>query len=873
MIAVRSKSLCPPAGSEMSALGGLIDWSGTKLQAMHEWPACLRMTVSAALDSPLPTIVLWGPDLIQIYNAAYQMLLGSRHPVAMGQRTQECWPEVWHFNEPIYRRVMNTGEQIYLEDQEYSIHPSGVREMRYFTLNHAPARDEDGTVRGVLVVAIETTRRLLADRDNLHLRNAARLAADQFQQMFQQAPGFLALLKGPEHIFESTNAAYRELLGDRKLIGKSVRQAIPEAESQGFVKILDQVYRSGKPFLASERPVYLQGCKDAVRPERYLDFVYQPVKDPQGQVFGIFVSGSDVTEKHLAHLELASISQELDKIYRLEEETKRQTFRLQIADLLRRLVDPMEIFAQTSELVGRYLKVCRVVYGRYNSADQQITFHSNYTDGTVCALNGTYPSARFGVPNVESLLRGNTWVFSNAAQDPRTSSPDVWPTFQTLEVSSGVVVPLSRGGLFISSLCVMHREPRDWTDQDVRLLEDVAERIWNAVERARAEQNQRQAEEKLREADRRKDEFLAMLSHELRNPLAPISMAAHLLSRSRSDAAAVPAMSEIIVRQADHMSSLIEDLLDISRINNGLITLDLEPLDIKEIVVHAVEQVHALMEKRQHHFSMHIAAQAMRVAGDRVRLVQIFSNLLNNAAKYTPEGGELVLEVVATTDQQVRLTVRDNGVGISPRLLPHIFDIFTQAERSSDRLQGGLGLGLSLVKNLAELHGGRVTAMSSGAGTGSEFTVYLPLLPESSRAPDAPLRTPCAWVSQRSLLIMVVDDNIDAAKTVAMLLEMEGHTVSIEHSAEAALQSALAAPPQGFLLDIGLPGMDGYELARQLRATASCANALMIALTGYGQPQDREKSRQAGFDHHFDKPIDPAKLLALLARPGDALRP
>jgi CheY-like chemotaxis protein/two-component sensor histidine kinase len=387
---------------------------------------------------------------------------------------------------------------------------------------------------------------------------------------------------------------------------------------------------------------------------------------------------------------------------------------------------------------------------------------------------------------------------------------------------------------------------------------------------------QKQAEEKLRNVDRRKDEFLAMLAHELRNPLAPITMAASILSRPGVSQKTLREMSAMVVRQAGHMTSLIDDLLDVSRFNKGLVMLGREAVDLKDVVASAVEQVRWLIEKQNHDFSMQVTGETLRVEGDRIRLVQVFANILINAAKYTPEGGKILLDVGITQSiagSQAKVVVRDNGVGMSESLLPHIFDIFTQGERTPDRSQGGLGLGLSLVKNLVGLLGGTVTARSDGAGRGSEFTVVLPLLANES-VPVAPLTTPSPLVagSVHNKHIMVVDDNVDAATTVAMLLEMEGHTVSVAHSAEQALAIACSAalnPPQAFLLDIGLPGMDGYELAQQLRALSVTASATLIALTGYGQPQDRERSRAAGFNHHLEKPVDPDRLLALLNWPSE----
>ena len=378
----------------------------------------------------------------------------------------------------------------------------------------------------------------------------------------------------------------------------------------------------------------------------------------------------------------------------------------------------------------------------------------------------------------------------------------------------------------------------------------------------------KQDEEKLREADRRKDEFLAMLAHELRNPLAPITMAARILSRPGIEQQTLQEMSNIVIRQAEHMTSLIEDLLDVSRINKGLVTLDNEALNLKGVVASAVEQARALMEKQRHDFSVSVCGEEIRVEGDRVRLVQILTNILNNAAKYTPAGGKIVLELTAT-EKHAQVTIIDNGIGMSQELLPYIFDIFTQAERTSDRVQGGLGLGLSLVKNLVALHGGTVMAKSAGIGLGSEFTVCLPLLKDPAQSKNLATHASVGPTTLPTMCIMVVDDNVDAAKTLAMFLELDGHSVAVAHTAEdvlARLHAATLPAPQAFLLDIGLPGMDGYELARQLRAMPVVATAVLIALTGYGQPQDRERSSAAGFNHHLEKPVDPEALMALLNR-------
>jgi CheY-like chemotaxis protein len=325
--------------------------------------------------------------------------------------------------------------------------------------------------------------------------------------------------------------------------------------------------------------------------------------------------------------------------------------------------------------------------------------------------------------------------------------------------------------------------------------------------------------------------------------------------------------SEIIVRQAEHMTDLVNDLLDVSRVTRGLVTLEKEELDLNVIVAAAVEQVRPLIDMRRHALTLQLSGRPAHVTGDRTRLVQVISNILNNAAKYTAPGGRIVLAVTAG-DGQVSVAVRDNGVGIAPEVLPYIFDLFTQAERTPDRSQGGLGIGLALVKSLVALHGGSVQARSEGLGQGSEFSISLPCAARAPAAAGGGGDGAAAGTvpDNGNLRVLVVDDNADAAQMLAALLEVQGHAVSVEYDARGALARARSERPDVLLLDIGLPDMDGYELARRLRAQPENANAILVALTGYGQNQDRDEARQAGFDHYLVKPADLNEVNEVLAR-------
>ncbi|MEC4722546.1 PAS domain S-box protein [Noviherbaspirillum sp. CPCC 100848] len=372
------------------------------------------------------------------------------------------------------------------------------------------------------------------------------------------------------------------------------------------------------------------------------------------------------------------------------------------------------------------------------------------------------------------------------------------------------------------------------------------------------------AEDALRQADRRKDEFLAMLAHELRNPLAPIAAAADLLGLCRLDEARLRQTSDIIARQVRHMTELIDDLLDVSRVTRGLVKLSKAKLDAKRILSDAVEQVRPLIEARRHRLAVHTPPDTAFVLGDVKRLVQAIANLLNNAAKYTPEGGDIVLSM-EVDGSHIKIVVSDNGVGMTQELQSRAFELFAQATRTSDRSQGGLGIGLALVRSLVELHGGSITVHSDGIGKGSRFVVCLPHLDESAASLDDNPGTVALQSPGKSLKVMVVDDNVDAARMLAMFIEALGHQVLVEHHPRRAIERSRIETPDICLLDIGLPDMDGNELARRLRSQPETAQAILIAVTGYGQEQDRDAALNAGFDHHFAKPVDNAKLTVLLA--------
>ncbi len=429
-----------------------------------------------------------------------------------------------------------------------------------------------------------------------------------------------------------------------------------------------------------------------------------------------------------------------------------------------------------------------------------------------------------------------------------------------------VVLPLRIGERVLGSLAVAGA-----AEDEARTLEALAERAAVALENARlfgSLQREivraRAAEGELQDANRRKDEFLAMLSHELRNPLAPIRNAVEVIRRLAPAESRLTMARDVIDRQVTLLARLVEELLDVSRISEGKIALRREPLELAKIVVQGIDAVRPLVEARRQHLAVQLPAGPAWVSADAARLAQVIANLLNNACKYTQEGGRIEVSASAAAGEAV-VTVSDNGAGIDAQLLPRVFDLFVQGERSLDRAQGGLGIGLTLARRLTEMHQGRLEAASDGPGRGATFRLVLPCINAvegGQRSAEAP--PPETDVYGRRIL--VVDDNSDAAESTAAFLRLEGHEVKTVYDGAQALAAVRVFDPHVIVLDIGLPNLDGYAVARRLREDGDTSHALLVALTGYGKKEDRERAFAAGFDYHFTKPADPREIQRAIER-------
>ena len=552
---------------------------------------------------------------------------------------------------------------------------------RFWNAVHTPALRADGTVAFVYQNAIDVTDLYKFDRTSqsaaLQLDGSASKRTEEFNRaqmheamvrilkderghmrnLFNQAPGFVAVLTGPEYVFEMANEAYYQLVGHRELIGKRLWDALPEVQGQGFEERLAQVYTSGEAWKTDSMPITVQRQPGGPVQQRYIDLSYQAYRAEDGTILGVFAQGYDVTEAHDAR------EGERESTERLHEGLVAARMVVWDWDLATNLLYLSENALQVLGLQSdSYAELNQCVH-----PDDQALLDAAIEQG-LAAKSHYKVAVRFVRPD-----NGDT----------------IW-----IDIRGTIRCDAAGTALSVRGIAI-----------------DVSERM--------------KAEEKLREADRRKDEFLAMLGHELRNPLAPISTAAEVLRMGGADQHRVRATSEIISRQVRHMTNLIDDLLDVSRVTRGLIVLEKENVQVKSLVAAAVEQAQPLLEARGHFLSTHFHAASAVTYGDRTRLVQVLSNVLNNAAKYTPQGGIIDLSVDAD-EASVHISVKDNGIGIEPALMPHLFDLFSQGDRTSDRAQGGLGLGLALVKSLLHMHGGSVEARSDGAGTGSTFIVTLP---------------------------------------------------------------------------------------------------------------------------------------------------
>jgi PAS domain S-box-containing protein len=811
-----------PISGEMAALIRAKDWSATPLGPREGWDPNLLLLTDVLLEHPLPAVILWGPQLVQIYNDGYRAVAGGKHPVALGQPTFECWPEVKATTVPLYDRVL-AGEALSIPDLPMQLARSGELAEVFITVGFGPLRDARGRIAGILVLLTETTGKVLAERaakqanerlslalagadlgtwewdpqtdlieisdrtaDLYGLAHRIRITRTQMRALFDPgyaavakqaleramrekvdydmeyrvtrpdgtkvwiaakgrgildaagnvtrmlgvvqditprkvaeedremllrkvqgesarlsaafhvSPAFMCVLRGPDHVFEYANERYLQLIGHTDILGKSVVGVLPEVAAQGYVALLDGVYRERVPFIGRDMRLSFQASPNATRVDRFVDFVYQPIVESDGSVTGIFVHGIDITENK------------------------------------------------------------RVMQDRE------------------------------------------------------------------------------------------------------RLLES------ERVARTEAER-----------ANRMKDDFLATVSHELRTPLGAILGWTQVLRDTEEATPGLLAGLDTIERNARAQAKIVEDLLDMSRIISGKVRLDVQPLDITKIIRAAIETVQAAADTRGVRLIAVLDPLVGEVKGDPNRLQQVLWNLLSNAVKFTPKGGRIQV-ALQRVNSHLEISVNDSGEGIAPEFLPFVFDRFRQMDSSITRRHGGLGLGLSIVKQLVDLHGGSAHVSSPGLGKGSTFTVSLPFVvlhpesrPEERRHPralsGAPSKAPDTDL--KDLRVLAVDDDPDARALLKRLLEDRGAAVATAGSVSEGLDLLDRQTFDVLVSDIGMPDEDGYAFIRRVRARpAGKGNDLpALALTAYARSEDRMQAIAAGFQMHLSKPVETAELVIMLA--------
>jgi signal transduction histidine kinase/CheY-like chemotaxis protein len=581
---------------------------------------------------------------------------------------------------------------------------------------------------------------------------------------------------------------------------------------------------------------------------RFVRATYVPDVGADGRVLGFVAHVTDISDLKRAEEEREAHRRHADELARVARTLNES---LDVADVAQRIADSILPLFRAQSSVVRLLRpdgalACVAIAGKWLE-----NFRPGYLLPPGVGLVGRAVAERRALWTPDIL------------EEPSVTLP---PDFRRGLAGAGhhavLAVPLEVKGEVIGAISTAHAEVRTFSQAEIDLLQAFADQAALAMRNVQLFAREQAARAEAEAASRAKDEFLALLAHELRNPLAPIVTAAALLRRAHRSPALVEQSVGIIERQAGNLARLLEDLLDVSRITRGRIDLRWETVSLGEAVGRAVEVVRSLVDERRQTLTLDLPVTPLLVRADPTRLEQVVVNLLNNAVKYTPPGGTIAVAAFAEAGHAV-LRVRDSGIGIAPEMLPRIFDLFAQGDQTLAHSSGGLGVGLTLVRRLVDLHGGRVGVRSEGPGRGSEFTVHLPLSPAVAvRAePGAPAERPPA------VRVLLIEDNADARRTLRWLLESEGHEVDEAADGPEGLARAEASTPDVALVDIGLPGLDGYEVARRLR-TRLGPRPILVAVSGYGRAEDRRRSAAAGFDAHLTKPVS-ATALAEVLRPRD----
>ncbi|QOY95626.1 GAF domain-containing protein [Massilia sp. UMI-21] len=865
------------------------------------WPEGMRAIADLIGASHFPMAIMWGPELRLFYNDAYALLLGDKHPAAMGQPFPMVRPELWPRLRPYMLEALS-GRPVQFESALTDFYRNGMLERRYFSASISPVR-HDGEVIGVYFVLSDCTSKVQAEQRHafhLKLSDTLRGLVDAVDVM-ASASRLTGECLGVGRVgYGEIDAAGRTISVGRDWTDGSIPSLAGESrELDSFGPAVVAQLRTGRTLRLDDIALDTRAAHYATGYASIgaRSMIIVPLIE-EGRLAAVFYLHERCprhwSDQEVAMAEdVANHTREVVRRARVEESLRDEKRVLEMVNrtgqALASTLD-LDTLLQAITDAGTELAGARFGAFFYNAEDEHGQRLQLYT------LSGALREdvEGLGKPRAAELFRpmfaGEGAVRSDdITRDPRYAALGPAQLSQAgmppghVAVRSYLAVPVvSRAGQVLGGLFFGHPEPGVFTERTERIVAAVAAQAAIAMDNARLyEVAQKSAQERdaLLQSERAarvqaerlshtKDEFLAMLAHELRNPLAPISSSASLLSMQFKDEPRIRQTSTIISRQVRHMSRLIDDLLDVSRVTRGLVKLKLGVVDFRDIVSGALDQARPLVEEKGHAIALALPPVPVYVRGDQTRLVQSVANILNNAAKYTQKGGRIALALESGAGR-MRLTVSDNGSGMPAELLPNVFDLFTQGARTLARSQGGLGLGLTLVKRLIELHQGEVGAHSEGVGMGSSFTLALPCVDAAPEAGGAGAPPEDAHPRlERPLRLVLVDDNADAADSLSQLLNVQGYRTAVEYDARSALRRARAERPDAMLVDIGLPDIDGYHLAEQLRAMPETRDTVLVAITGYGQARDRERAVEAGFAHHLVKPVDMTALMRVLESVG-----
>ncbi len=771
-------------------------------QRSSERRELLRITLGSIGDAVITTDT---DGHITYLNAVAETLTGWTRADATGRPLDLVFRVInEHTRRPIESpamRALHEGVVVGLANDTVLLQKDGGE--RPIDDSAAPIRDEHGQVSGCVLIFRDVTSHRRAERDKAAQLLIARRLASIIESSDDAIIG-----KSLDGIIQNWNAAAERLFGysSQQAVGRHISLIIPPERIAEEDLIISRLK-------AGERIDHFETERRRADGTLLLvSLTISPVRDDTGTVVGASKIVRDVTRQRQAELRERQLLAEA-----AAANAKFEAFFEQGA-----------VFAGIIQVDGIILEVNRLSWEGCGYAREQVV----------------------GMP----FWDGPWWAPSPASVAQIKAGSAQAAAGQTFRAELAYFV--ADGGERVADVII-----QPILDENRRVL-FLAPTWTNITDRKRLEDNLRALASDLSEADRRKNEFLAMLAHELRNPLAPISNAVHALRLGATSAAAVQSASDMLERQVGQMARLVDDLLDVSRITRGTIELRPERVELSPVVTQAVDAARPAFRSLNHELTVALPEQPIYLMVDPARLAQVVGNLLNNANKFTDRDGRVWLTVERAGSQAV-VRVRDNGIGIAPDQLPRLFDIFTQVDTSLERSRDGLGIGLTLVKTLVEAQGGSVEAHSEGLGRGSEFVVRMPIAPETPMKPVSATATAPAPAARRRILI--VDDNRDGAESLAMLLSIAGHEPHVAFDGQAGIDAAERLLPDAVLLDIGLPGLNGYEVCRRIRQEPWGRELMLIALTGWGQDEDRARSKEAGFDRHLVKPVDPAGLMTLLA--------